>query len=139
MKKILLLILSSIFWIACDSHITPSDLEKLNGYWEIEYVLFPNATQKKYTLNNQVDFIYVNEGKGYLKKVQPTVEGRFQTSNVAMPFKIVASDQGFQMVYENEIMEFIDQVNNDILVLKTEDNTFFHYKRFEPLKPFSNE
>ncbi len=139
MKKTVLLILASFSMLCCENSIQEGDLENIQGYWEIEYVIFPNATKKKYAINNQIDYIYFNNGKGYLKKVQPTLKGRYQTSDVAMPFTIEASEEAFKLVFENGIVEFIEAVNQKTLVLRTVDNTSFHYQRHQPLNPFDHE
>jgi hypothetical protein len=139
MKKVVLLIVVTFSMLCCKDPIRSVNLENIQGYWEIEYVIFPNASKKKYTLNNQIDYIHYKEGKGYLKKVQPTVEGRFQTSDVAMPFTIDASEEVYKLVFENGIVEIIEEVNQKTLVLRTLDNTSFHYLRHQPLNPFDHE
>ncbi len=40
----LILLISS-----CRQKITQQDIEKLNGYWEIEKVVFANGKEKKYS------------------------------------------------------------------------------------------
>ncbi|NNL81966.1 MAG: hypothetical protein HKP28_01160, partial [Winogradskyella sp.] len=41
-------------------------LETINGYWEIEKVVFPNGETKEYKYNDLIDYISINESlKGF--------------------------------------------------------------------------
>ncbi len=84
MKKVIF-ILSLIVLSSCGQEI---QLEELNGYWEIDHVMFANATKKKYAMNLTVDYFQYQDGKGFVKKVQPQLYVSFKTSNDSQLFSV---------------------------------------------------
>src|SRR5690606_6245952 len=61
--------------------VAEADLQYLNGYWEIAEVEFPDGSKKQYTVNPSVDFIKLNDGEGFRKKMQPKFDGTYNTTN----------------------------------------------------------
>ena len=135
MKKIFF-ILSLIAISSCGPEI---QLEELNGYWEIDHVMFANATKKKYAMNTTVDYFQYQNDKGFVKKVQPQLDGSFKTSNDSQLFTVEITEEGVFLNFENGIREKISRLNNKQLIIQTLDSTSFHYKAFEPLSMTPNE
>lgn len=135
MKKLLFLLLFSIL-ISCSSTI---DLDKLSGYWEINHVMFANATKKKYAMNLTIDYFSLKDDKGYIKKVQPQLDGSFKASQDLQKFSIERTENGIYLNFENGIREKISRLNDKQLIIQTEDSTSFHYKAYEPLVIDTNE
>jgi hypothetical protein len=61
MKKIVLIALFLIFTTACHKKVTATDIPKMNGYWEIEKVVFPDGTEKEYAVNQTFDYFSVKK------------------------------------------------------------------------------
>ena len=61
MKKIVGLLVVVLF-ISCKQTIIESDLNNLNGYWEIEKVVLPDGDKKEYKVNETIDFFKIEEG-----------------------------------------------------------------------------
>ena len=58
--------------IGCKKNtVAKADLHYLNGYWEIDEVVFPDGSIKEYGMNPSIDFIQLKENEGYRKKMQP--------------------------------------------------------------------
>ncbi|NHF61155.1 hypothetical protein FK220_017515 [Flavobacteriaceae bacterium TP-CH-4] len=123
--------------VACVDTISEGILTRLNGYWEIEKVVFPDGNSKEYKSSTTVDYIQLENLKGFRKKVQPKFDGTYDTSNDAELFTIAEQEGKFHIVYKNEMSEWRERL------VRLEENAFsvineqgirYDYKRFEPIK-----
>lgn len=131
MKK-LLVSLIFIILVSCNQQIKESDLQHLNGYWEIEKVVMPDKSTKEYKVNTTYDYIEIKNSEGFRKKVYPQLTGNFQTSDDSEIFKITKEDNVFKMNYkngENQWTEVLELVNETSFVVKNEANITYHYKK----------
>lgn len=131
MKK-LLVSLIFIILVSCNQQIKESDLQHLNGYWEIEKVVMPDKSTKEYKVNTTYDYIEIKNSEGFRKKVYPQLTGNFQTSDDSEIFKITKEDNVFKMNYENgenQWTEILELVNETSFVVKNEANITYHYKK----------
>lgn len=120
----------------CSSGVSREDLPKLNGYWEIEQVVFPDGNTKDYKVNTTVDYIQWEGSEGLRKKMNPKFNGTYETSDDAEAFTISEKDGNFTMHYKSELSEW----KEDILALDAhtfsvvnEEGLRYNYKRFEPI------
>ena len=137
MKKLILTVITSFTLFACSDKVSKSDLNHLNGYWEIEEVVFSDGNKKEYKVNSIIDYIELDDLKGYKKKVMPQFDGSFKTSNDAEPFTIKQEEDGFKILYKNELSEWEESIiflSEDSYSTKNEEGTVYHFKRFEPIK-----
>ena len=120
----------------CAKSVSKENLPTLNGYWEIERVVFPDGHTKDYTVNPMVDYVQLEGDKGYRKKVKPKFDGTYDTSNDAEPFSIVKIEELFYMSYENDMSQWKEQLldlDDDSFSVMNEDGLQYDYKRFEPI------
>lgn len=124
-----------LLFIACNG-VRESDLQHLQGYWEIQSVTFPDGVQKEYTANTTIDYYEVQEGKGFRKKMHPTLDGTYRTSDDALPMqvlfeegRVLLSFDGGTQQWQEEILE----LNPSRLVCRHENGLKYAYIRFEPL------
>ena len=75
----------------CSSKVDQASLPLLNGYWEIEKVVFPDGSTKSYEVNASIDFIEIDGQKGFRKKMQPQFDGTFTTSDDAEQFTVITT------------------------------------------------
>jgi len=132
----LAIIFICIFLYSCGDKVTKEDLSFLDGYWEIKQVKFPNGDTKTYEINATVDYIEVTGSKGYRKKVQPLIDGSFETSDDAEYFSITERDGSFIIVYENAMAvweEEIRSISESELRLVNEEQITYIYNRFQPI------
>ncbi len=121
---------------ACEQNVQKADLIWLDGYWEIERVEFADGQSKEYTISTTVDYISYKDGEGYRKKVQPRLDGTFQTSDDAESFRIVEKKGKFIMWYANDLSEWEEEIvalNSERLVVAGKEGVRYHYKKFKPL------
>lgn len=121
---------------SCATSPKEADLVHLNGYWEIEEVIFPSGDTKEYTANLDIDFFSLEGEQGYRKKVKPKFNGSFETSDDAQPFSLDTTDGVLQLRYSNELTQWAETLvalKEDEMALKNEDGITYRYTRYEPL------
>jgi hypothetical protein len=118
----------------------PIAIALLNGYWKIEFVeekgeqFIPQAVAPLY------DYYYVENQKGFKKKVAPALVGKLQTSDTEIPFSINQNNHSFVLHYQSQwdVWESnIVQLDSQRLILKEGARKYF-YQRVRP-NPISNE
>lgn len=125
-----------ILLVGCAKSISKENLPKLNGYWEIEKVVFPDGSTKDYSINPVVDYVQVEGFLGFRKKVQPKFDGTYDTSNDAEPFSIVEIEERFYMLYDNDLSKWREQIlalEDDYFSVVNQDGLQYDYRRFEPI------
>ncbi len=139
MKKLSSLLI--LLFFACNNELSKKDLEHLNGYWEIEKVVFPDGATKEYKSSKTVDYFEVKQLKGFRKKVQPKLDGTYDTSNDAELFTIVEKEKGYQIAYKNKLSEWNEtlvSLNKTSFSVVNETGVRYDYKRFVPIELDSN-
>lgn len=122
--------------LACSEKISVSDLNHINGYWEIEEVKFPDGKSKEYDINMTIDYFEYNNMKGFRKKVQPAFDGTYNTSNDAESFQLNERDGFFWMSYHNDLSSWEEQITEltkTNMVVKNKEGLSYHYRRFQPI------
>jgi len=125
----------------CTSSVSEESLDSLNGYWEIEKVIFPDGSTKDYDVNTSIDYILVEDKKGYRKKVQPKFNGTYDTSNDADLFTILEREGLFTINYSSKKNDGLVAQRSEELVnisenkfsVRNADGLTYDYKRFEPI------
>jgi hypothetical protein len=112
-------------------------LEHLNGYWEISEVISDQGTSKSYTYNSSIDYIFVDNLKGFRKKLQPGINNQYQTSDDAEFFEIRIENDSLNMYYKTDLSNWKETVlkaTKDQLKIVNTANIIYIYKRFEPVR-----
>lgn len=135
MQKHLYLLLLLTVITACKSSIQEGEISRLEGYWEITKVVFQDGTTKPYTVNTTVDYIGIDEFNGYIKKMKPGLNGRYQTSNKAAQFKLIQKDGLWEMHFEGDQKSTLSLLELDSLeyAVKDQGQVRYYYKRYEPI------
>ena len=113
------------------------DFQRMNGYWEITKVIFPDGTEKPYNANTTIDFIAITGENGFKKKVYPKLDGTYTTSDDALNFRILNKVQsGYYLSYDSTYegwQEKINYIGTDFFSLKFDDGNIYCYRRFQPI------
>ncbi|MFD2908130.1 lipocalin family protein [Flavobacterium ardleyense] len=131
MKKVVLFLVFGVL-VSCKQFIAETDLQYLNGYWEIEKVMMPDGEKKEYKINETVDFFKVEDKKGFRKKVMPQVDGTYLTNDINEDLAINVKEGVATIKYTTEFAnwdETIIELTADKLVLKNKQELEYHYKR----------
>jgi hypothetical protein len=137
MKQILNILFICLVFVSCKKDIKPEELHLLNGYWEIEKVVFDDGNDKLYTINESYDYFEINkENKGFRKKVTPQLNGTFLVNDTYENIKIQNIENKFFIVYETPYTKWKEEIlsiSKEKLVLKNEQKSEYHYKKAAPI------
>lgn len=133
MKNTVVILVISLFFISCQQQIKPTDIAKINGYWEIEKVVFDEGKDKDYVINESYDFFEINKNNsGFRKKVMPQLDGTFLVNktqeNVKIRFNVDKVFLDYNTPYANWTEELI-AITKEKMIFKTIENNEYHYKK----------
>ena len=141
MKKILVITFIALLTLSCQSKVASTDLPKINGYWEIEKVVFDDGNQKEYSINETFDYFEIKNNKGIRKKVKPQLDGTFLVNDTFETIEIKEEDDKYFLhcstdfsKWKEEIVSLTDQE----LVLLNPSKKEYYYKRATPINIIPN-
>lgn len=117
---------------ACHVGVKEKDLVKLNGYWEISKVKMPDGSTKDYSINPTVDYLEIQNQKGFRRKVAPQYDGTYLINEHIEHLQLVQEEDDFVIEYKTEFAtwkEKILHVCDEELALENENKTVYFYKR----------
>jgi hypothetical protein len=121
-----------LFLSACGGRVKERDLVKLNGYWEISKVVMPDGSTKDYSINPTVDYLEINNQKGFRKKVAPQYDGTYLINDHMESLQVMQNEDDFVIEYKTEFAtwkEKILHICDEELALENENKTIYYYKR----------
>ncbi len=134
-KKMNIIILGLLFF-SCTQKVTQDQLTLLNGYWEIEKVTFADGQTKDFVVNETIDYIQIDNLKGFRKKVKPTFNGTFITNNASEFFTIYKKEDTYLMQYTTNTStwtETLNTINASSFSVTNSENITYTYKRYQPI------
>ena len=133
MKKTVIILLLSFFFISCQQKIKREDIPKINGYWEIEKVVFDQGEDKEYGINESYDYFEIGKNNdGFRKKVMPQLDGTFIVNDTYQNIKIRFKDDKVFMDYATPYAKWSEElivISDKELVLKNIEKKEYHYKK----------
>ena len=135
MKNYFYSALLSVVLISCTSKPTKEEITQLNGYWEIEKVVFPDGNKKAYQVNEFIDYISLNNLKGIRQKVAPQLDGTFLSGVLQDKIRVIDSAGCYFLKTKSKFTKWEEKVvsvSEDELVLENETKITYYYKKFIP-------
>lgn len=136
MRNLLYTSLVLLVLVSCNKKVQPSELEKLNGYWEIVSVKGPEGKEKEYSINTTIDYIEFKNGKGFRQKMVPQFNGKYQSNGIKETLtlldnkeKTILKCQTGYADWTEEIIEISDQGFR----IKNSLDLIYTYKKYEPI------
>lgn len=137
MKNTFRILFLSLLFISCQQKITPEDISKINGYWEIEKVVFDQGEDKEYVVNESYDYFQIDKNnKGFRKKVMPQLDGTFIVNDTYENATIRFKDDKVYMDYTTPYAKWTEEliaISDQELVFKNDEKKEYHYKKAESL------
>ena len=137
MKNTLAILFVSFLFISCQQKLKPEDIPKINGYWEIEKVVFDEGKDKNYTINESYDYFKINKNNiGFRKKVMPQLDGTFLVNDTQENVKVRFENDKVFLDYATPYAKWSEElimISNDKLVFKNAENKEYHYKKAAPI------
>src|SRR6478735_10299507 len=129
MKKIFGVFIIALLFVGCKQKINPADVAKINGYWEIEKVVFENGEEKQYGVNESFDYFQIDKkDNGIRKKVMPQLDGTFLVNDTFENVKVrFANDQTFldySTPYQKWCEEILALSATELVVLNAEKKEY---------------
>lgn len=133
MKNLIKVILFSVLLVSCKQQIQSTDIPKINGYWEIEKVVFDEGEDKKYTANQNYDYFQIDKNnQGIRKKVAPQLDGTFLVDNSFEKVSVRFQNDKAYLDYATPYMKYTEEIialTADELVVLNAQKKEYHYKK----------
>ena len=135
MKKLLTLTLLVLLFSCGQS--PEEKLSYLNGYWEIKEVISENSVTKTYSYNTTIDYIYIENNKGFRKKLQPAFNNQYSTSDDAEGLTIKIENDSLNLYYRTNLANWKETVlsaTEEELRIVNQDQVVYVYERYESVE-----
>lgn len=133
MKNCIIIFLTSFLFIACKQKIQSLDIPKMNGYWEIEKVVFDQGEDKEYGANQHYDYFQIGKNnQGIRKKVAPQLDGTFLVNDTYENVSVRFQDDKTYLDYSTPYMKYSEEIitlTSDELVTTNAQKNEYHYKK----------
>lgn len=133
MKNLVKVILFSFLLVSCKQQIQSTDIPKINGYWEIEKVVFYQGEDKKYGANQNYDYFQIDKNnQGIRKKVAPQLDGTFLVDDTYEKVSVRFKDDKAYLDYVTPYMKYTEEIvalTADELVVLNSQKKEYHYKK----------
>jgi hypothetical protein len=137
MKNTFGILFLSFLFISCQQRIQREDISKINGYWEIDKVVFDQGKDKEYGINESYDYFQMDKNNnGFRKKVVPQLDGTFVVNNSQESVKVRFEDNKAFIDYATPYAKWSEElvaISNEELVLKNAEKKEYHYKKAVPI------
>ena len=132
------LVLSVFAFLMSCSQNPESILEHVNGYWEIEEVIFTSGNKKEYKYNDTIDYISINDSlQGFRKKLKPGFNSKYITSKDAEGIRVKIENDSINFYYKTPYASWKETVlsadDNSLKVINDRE-TIYLYKRYQPIE-----
>lgn len=133
MKKIVGFLIVSFLFFSCQQEIKSEDISKINGYWEIEKVVFEEGKDKNYTINESYDYFEIGKNNsGFRKKVMPQLDGSFIVNDTQESLKIRFEKDKVFLDYVTSYAKWSEElieITDDKMVFVNDEKKQYHYKK----------
>lgn len=137
MKKVFQILVFSLFFVGCKQKIQSTDIAKINGYWEIEKVVFDDGKDKDYKINESYDFFEIGKNnEGIRKKVMPQLDGTFLVNDTYEQVKVRFDGDKVFLDYKTDYAKWSEELltlSDKELVLENAEKATYHYKKTGPI------
>ncbi|MBS7254416.1 hypothetical protein [Flavobacterium branchiicola] len=136
MKNTFMILVLSLLFVGCKQEIKPADIAKLNGYWEIEKVVFDKGEDKAYGMNENFDFFEMKGTKGTRTKVMAQLDGTFLTTNTFENVSVRFAGEKAFLDYKTDYAKWSEElisISDKEFVVKNDQNKEYHYKKTGPV------
>jgi hypothetical protein len=136
MNNMFRILFLSLFFVSCSQKVEPSDIAKINGYWQIEKVVFDKGEDRDYKMNESYDYFKIINSNGIRKKVMPQLDGSFLVNDSYEDVKVRFDKDKVYLDYATAYAKWSEELvalTDDELVLKNTENKEYHYKKAGPI------
>jgi hypothetical protein len=133
MKNLVTIVLFSFLLVGCKQQIQSTDIPNINGYWEIEKVVFDEGEDKEYATNQNYDYFQIDKNnQGIRKKVAPQLDGTFLVDDSFEKVSIRFQEDKAYLDYATPYMKYTEEIialSAEELVVLNAQKKEYHYKK----------
>ena len=133
MKNLVTIVLFSFLLVGCKQQIQSTDIPNINGYWEIEKVVFDEGEDKEYSANQNYDYFQIDKNnQGIRKKVAPQLDGTFLVDDSFEKVRVRFQDDKAYLDYVTPYMKYTEEIialTAEELVVLNAQKKEYHYKK----------
>ena len=133
MKNLVTIVLFSFLLVGCKQQIQSTDIPNINGYWEIEKVVFDEGEDKEYSASQNYDYFQIDKNnQGIRKKVAPQLDGTFLVDDSFEKVRIRFQDDKAYLDYATPYMKYTEEIialTAEELVVLNAQKKEYHYKK----------
>lgn len=136
MKNSLKSLFVCLFLVSCQQKITTEDIQKLNGYWEIEKVTFDEGEDKEYKMNENFDYFKIANNEGIRRKVRPQFNGTFLFNEDYENVKVRFDKDHVYLDYSTPYAKWTEELlklTDESMLIKNDQNKEYEYKKAGPI------
>ncbi|WP_136668321.1 lipocalin family protein [Flavobacterium sp. H122] len=133
MKRLLISLLG-LFFFSCVEKVEVSELNHLNGYWQIAKVETAEGEEKEYKANENYDYFEFKNKTGFHKKVRWQPNGKFLTDDLQEQIQTVENKDGLYLEFSSSFGKHKDKVvkiSDKELVLEAENGNENYYSKVD--------
>ncbi len=122
--------------LSCQRQVSAADIAKINGYWEIEKVVFPDGSKKDYTSSTVYDYIEVKNDKGFRKKVTPQLDGTFLVDDSSEQLSLTQKEGVYMIHYLTAYAKWDEElvsVSDEQFITRNNSKKEYYYKRAQSI------
>jgi lipocalin-like protein len=141
MKKWCILSLLLLLSVSCQKQVEASAIQNINGYWEIEKVVFEDGSEKIYNSSETYDYFKIIANQGFRKKVTPQFDGSFLANDSQEDIVIREVNGKYYLNYSTSFAKWKEElvsISAGELVTINDAKNEYHYKRAFPINIISN-
>lgn len=112
------------------------DIQKLNGYWEIEKVTFDEGEDKGYKMNENFDYFKIANNEGIRRKVRPQFNGTFLFNEDYENVKVRFDKDHVYLDYSTPYAKWTEELlklTDESMLIKNDQNKEYEYKKAGPI------
>ncbi|MFM1754980.1 MAG: hypothetical protein RLZZ236_1919 [Bacteroidota bacterium] len=133
MKNLVTIVLFSFLLVGCKQQIQSTDIPNINGYWEIEKVVFDEGEDKEYSASQNYDYFQIDKNnQGIRKKVAPQLDGTFLVDDSFEKVRVRFQDDKAYLDYATPYMKYTEEIialTAEELVVLNAQKKEYHYKK----------
>jgi hypothetical protein len=133
MKNLISCVFILLFFAACQQKVEQGSIPYINGYWEVDHVIFEDGNKKDYPVNDSYDYFKIDaNNSGFRKKVMPQFDGSFLVNDSQESIKVRFDDSQAFLDYQTAYTKWTEEIisiSKEELVLKSRSNVEYHYKK----------
>lgn len=121
---------------SCSEEKKVIDLTNLNGYWEIDQVITPSGSEKKFSFNAYVDYFKTTDSIGFRSKVKPQFGGKYKSNQQKIIYHINTKNDSVFITYTNAQKSWNDLVleaSPQQICLQNNLGNLYYYRPYIPI------